>query len=201
MPQGAPPLLEDQLSLFDPGDDLGLPEGLRYEPDFLSEAEEAHWLGQVRGLDLAPMRYKSYLAKRRVISFGGRYDFDDNRLEPTADLPENFHPLRQKVADWLGRPPTDLVQVLVAEYSPGTPLGWHRDVPEFEDIAGVSLLSEATMRFRPYPPGAPARSDVLKLVLAPRSIYRLSGPSRWAWQHSVVPTRALRYSVTFRTAR
>ena len=39
----------------------------------------------------------------------------------------------------------------------------------------------------------------LKLQLQPRSIYLLRGPARWAWQHSVSPTRSLRYSITFRT--
>jgi hypothetical protein len=29
----------------------------------------------------------------------------------------------------------------------------------------------------------------------------MQGPARWGWQHSVAPTPALRYSVTFRTRR
>ena len=90
---------------------------------------------------------------------------------------------------------------LVAEYRPGTGLGWHRDVPDFEDVVGVSLLSEAVMRFRPYPPHSPKRSDILKLTVEPRSIYLLRGPARWDWQHSVAATQALRYSITFRTPR
>jgi alkylated DNA repair dioxygenase AlkB len=53
------------------------------------------------------------------------------------------------VANWLGVDREQLVQVLVAEYAPGTPLGWHRDVPDFEAIAGVSLGNEAVLRFRP----------------------------------------------------
>ena len=91
--------------------------------------------------------------------------------------------------------------MLVAEYRPGSPLGWHRDAPDFQDIVGVSLLGEAVMRFRPYPPDQPKKGEVLKLLLEPRSIYLLRGPSRWAWQHSVTATRSLRYSITFRTSR
>jgi alkylated DNA repair dioxygenase AlkB len=41
--------------------------------------------------------------------------------------------------------------VLVAEYRPSTLLGWHRDVPDFESIVGISLLGTATMKFRPNP--------------------------------------------------
>lgn len=90
---------------------------------------------------------------------------------------------------------------LVAEYQPGTPLGWHRDVPDFEDIVGISLLNDAVMRLRPYPPEPGKRADVMKLTLPPRSIYLLRGAARWHWQHSVAPTRQLRYSITLRTAR
>ena len=36
---------------------------------------------------------------------------------------------------------------------------------------------------------------------SPRSAYILRDAARWGWQHSVPPTKVLRYSVTFRTAR
>jgi hypothetical protein len=35
--------------------------------------------------------------------------------------------------------------------------------------------------------------------VAPRSIYLLRGAARWGWQHSVAPTKVLRYSITLRT--
>ena len=38
------------------------------------------------------------------------------------------------------------------------------------------------------------------IEVEPRSIYLLRGPARWQWQHSIAPTRALRYSITFRTS-
>jgi alkylated DNA repair dioxygenase AlkB len=31
--------------------------------------------------------------------------------------------------------------MLIAEYRPGNPLGWHRDVPDFESIVGISLMA------------------------------------------------------------
>jgi len=45
----------------------------------------------------------------------------------------------------------------------------------------------------------PKKADVLSLELAPRSAYVLRAEARWGWQHSVAPTPALRYSITFRT--
>jgi len=180
---------------------LALPPGMRYEAEFLSREEEQHWIGYAQSLPLAEMNYKGYLAKRRVVSFGGRYDYDANRLGEGPPIPGELDPLRARVAQWLGVAPEAFTQVLVAEYREGTPLGWHRDVPDFEDVVGVSLLSEAVMRFRPYPPQAPKKSDILKIAVQPRSIYLLRGPARWDWQHSVAPTAMLRYSITFRTPR
>jgi alkylated DNA repair dioxygenase AlkB len=176
-----------------------LPDGMRYETGFLSAREEADLLAVVAALPLAPMQYQGYTALRRVVSYGGKYDFSKQRLAAAEPIPGWLDPLRAKVAAWLGVPPSAFGQVLVAEYRPGTPLGWHRDVPDFEDVVGVSLLAEATMRLRPYPPREPKRAGVLKLTVAPRSIYLLRGPARWDWQHSVSPTKELRYSITLRT--
>jgi hypothetical protein len=53
------------------------------------------------------------------------------------------------------------------------------------------------MRFRPV--DAPDRRHVLTLDLAPRSMYVLRDAIRWRWQHSMLPTKALRYSITLRT--
>ncbi|MFC5496149.1 alpha-ketoglutarate-dependent dioxygenase AlkB [Caenimonas terrae] len=191
-----------QASLFEqpPPQAPALPPGMVYQPDFLSAGEERLLLALIEGWPLEAMRYKAYTARRRVLSFGGKYDFDANRLREGLPIPAQLQPLRAKVAGWLGLAPQEFTQVLVAQYSAGTPLGWHRDVPDFEDVVGVSLLGEAVLRFRPWPHQVGKRAEVLKLAVAPRSIYLLRGAARWAWQHSVAPTGALRYSVTFRTA-
>jgi alkylated DNA repair dioxygenase AlkB len=192
-----------QLALFEvPGPAPGpLPEGAVYQPDFLDPGEEQGLIELIGTLPLTHATYKAYTARRRVISFGGSFDYDANRLRPGEPLIEALHPLRARVAAWMGVAPEALAHVLVAEYAPGTPLGWHRDVPDFEDVAGVSLGADAVLRFRPWPPTAPKREDVLKLVVQQRSIYALRGPARWAWQHSVAPVAALRWSITFRTRR
>lgn len=175
--------------------------GLRYQSDFLSADEEAHLLTIVSTLPMHAARYKQYEARRRVASFGGSYDFDANKLLPGVRLDDRLLALRNRVADWMGADGEELVHVLVAEYSPGTPLGWHRDVPDFEAIAGVSLGTDAVLRFRPYPPNELAKRNVVHLEAAPRSIYLMAGPARWAWQHCVAPVKAPRWSITFRTRR
>lgn len=189
-----------QTDLFADDEVPSIP-GLRYEPEFLSHEEEAQLVALVRTLPLHPAKYKDYTARREVVSFGGSYDFDTNTLRPGMALDERLAPLRDRVADWLGVDRGQLVQVLVAGYAPGTPLGWHCDVPDFEAIAGISLGNEAVLRFRPYPPDAAARRQVLQLAVAARSIYRMEGAARWAWQHCVPPVKAQRWSITFRTPR
>ena len=179
-----------------------LPEGFTYRTEFITVEEEASLLAEIRALPLAEARYKEYTARRRTVSYGGQYDYVLNKLDSAPSLPECLLPLRDKVAEWVGIPPEEFVHALVSEYRPGTPLGWHRDVPDFEVIVGVSLGGRARMRLRPYRPGEKQRrEEVIALDLEPRSAYIIRGEARWGWQHSVSPTKELRYSITFRTAR
>jgi len=176
-----------------------LVRGFVYEPHFLSATEETALIDQVRRLPLQEAEYKQFRAKRRIQSYGARYDFSANRLMAAEPIAAFLHPLLGHVAEWTGCPAEDFTQALVAEYAPGTQLGWHRDVPEFELVVGVSLASPCRMRFRRYPPQA--REPSIAVALAPRSVYRLEGEARWQWQHRIPPTPGLRYSITFRTRR
>jgi alkylated DNA repair dioxygenase AlkB len=189
----------EQGELFDAA--ARLPEGLEYRPGFLSTAEEAGLLAQIARLPLHEALYKSYVARRRIASFGSQYDFDAGALGAAPDMPAFLAPLRDKAAAWLGLPAADLAHALLTEYRPGTALGWHRDVPDFELVTGISLGAACRMRFRPYPPDKAHRSEAFELDLEPRSAYVLRGAVRWGWQHSIPPTAGLRHSVTFRTLR
>lgn len=90
-----------------------LPQGMAFEEDFLDREDESALLAEIESLDLREAQYKAYTARRRIMSYGSQYDFDENR----------------------------------------------------------------------------------------RSAYILRGVVRWSWQHSIAPTPALRYSITFRTRR
>jgi alkylated DNA repair dioxygenase AlkB len=192
------PSQSTQSELFEPAREAR-PAGLVYQPDFITREEEQCLLQVIDGLALLDAQYKQFTARRRVASFGGQYDFSRNVLEEAPELPLSLHPLRAKVARWLQIDPEQFAHVLVAQYRPGTPLGWHRDVAQFEVVVGVSLAGWARMRFRPYPLHANKREGVFALELEPRSAYILRDDARWRWQHSVAPTKVLRYSITFRT--
>jgi len=186
-----------QANLFEPV----LPAGLIYRADFLERDEEQALLEQIRALPLREAQYRQYTARRRTVNYGFSYDFQHLEAKPAPPLPQFLTPLRARAAQWAGVASADFVQALVAEYTPRTPLSWHRDVPNFELIVGISLAGAARMRFRPYPWKPERRKEVFALELEPRSAYILRDEARWGWQHSVPPTKELRYSITFRTAR
>jgi alkylated DNA repair dioxygenase AlkB len=188
-----------QAELF--GKTSALPEGFRYEAGFLTADDERALIEAIGTLPLQEAQYREWTAKRRIASYGGRYDFSSHELLPAGPVPEWLHPLRARIADWVGIAAAQFNHALVAEYRAGTQLGWHRDVPDFEAVVGVSLLGAARMRLRPYPPREGQRRAALALDLEPRSVYAMTGPARWQWQHAISPTKALRYSITFRTMR
>ena len=165
------------------------------------EQREIDLVRTIAGLPFHEAQYRQYTAHRRTVSYGASYDFTSNRPLPAPPVPEWLWPLRERVAAWACIAAGDFGFALVTEYQPGTQLGWHRDVPSFETVVGVSLAGAARLRLRPWPPGPPPRRATLALDLAPRSAYVLRGESRWRWQHAISPAKALRYSITFRTAR
>lgn len=176
-----------------------MPEGLLYQLDFLSQEDEAGLLTEISALPLEEAKYKAFTAKRRTASFGSSYDFETNELGPAPGIPPFLFPLRAKVAALAKVEKARFEHALVTEYRPGTELGWHRDVGEFEIVVGVSLAGLCRMRFRRYPPEK--RAKIFTLDLEPRSVYVLRDEIRWRWQHSVSATKELRYSITFRTRR
>jgi alkylated DNA repair dioxygenase AlkB len=175
--------------------------GFEYHPDFVSARECAQLLDAIAAMPLVQAQYKQFTARRRVAHFGGRYDYSSNELLPSGPLPDMLIPLRERIAAAAGIEPQTFTHAMIAEYQPGVQLGWHRDVPDFELVAGVSLGSTARLQFRPYPPQELSRKHYFNALLDPGSLYLLRGPARWEWQHRVPPVPQLRYSITFRTLR
>ncbi len=186
-----------QTEIFPPA----WPHGLMYREDFISVDEEQGLLSEIRGLPLREAQYQQYTARRRTVNYGSSYDFTQLQSRPAPAIPEFLGWLRERAAQWVGVRSEDFVQALVAEYQPGTPLGWHRDVPDFGIIVGISLAGSARLRFRPYPWKPEKKAQVFAVELAARSAYILRDEARWGWQHHVPPTKVLRYSITFRTSR
>jgi len=180
-----------QLALLD-----ALPEGFAYRAVLISPEQEAELIARFRELAFRDFEFHGYFGKRRVVSFGWRYDFADGAMHEADDIPGFLLPLRDRAAAFAELPPAALPHALVTEYAPGAAIGWHRDRPVFGDVIGVSFGSACRFRFRRRLSGGWERAST---ILEPRSAYLLRGPARRDWEHSIPPAEALRYSVTFRS--
>jgi alkylated DNA repair dioxygenase AlkB len=185
--------LTAQLALFSANNDM--PEGLRYEDDFVSSELERELIGRVQALPLQPFQFGAYEGKRRVASFGFRYDYALRRLQEAEPIPAWLGPLIGAV-EVFGGPSIRIAQILCTEYDTSVGIGWHRDKPHFDRIFGLSLGSSCKFRFR-RPAGERWRRYTLDA--GPRSLYMMSGESRQVWEHSIPAVEAPRYSITFRT--
>jgi hypothetical protein len=183
--------------------EVELPSGFQYRSDFITAEEEARLVTEIARVEFSTFEMRGVIARRRVAFFGQSYDAGGAATPP---MPPFLLPLRQAIAGWAGVDPDAFAMALINEYRPGAPIGWHRDAPQYEMIAGVSLLSSARMKLRPYArpnPGTPGTRRVAthEIVLEPRSAYVMAGASRMAYEHHIPAVNALRYSITFRTLR
>lgn len=185
-----------QQDLFGAVDDL--PEGFRYQPGLITPREETELARQLGALPFQAFDFHGHLANRRVVGFGLRYDYDRREVVQAPAIPDFLLPLREKVAALARRPAEAFAQVLINEYRPGAGIGWHRDKPHFEDVAGVSLLAPCSFRLRRK---NGTKWDRRTIVVEPRSAYLMTGPSRTEWEHSISPVDLHRYSITLRTLR
>jgi alkylated DNA repair dioxygenase AlkB len=173
------------------------PQGFAYLPDFLSASEEAALLRRIEGLSFNEVRMHGVVAKRRVLHYGWRYGYESWQLTPAPPVPDWLLPVRERVAGLLDVAIDRLEEVLISQYPAGAGIGWHRDAPMFgPTVAGLSLVSPCRLRFQRK---LSDRRLLFEQTLEPRSAYILAGSSRSAWQHQIPQTKALRYSITFRT--
>lgn len=172
------------------------PQGFRYESGVISTEEQRALVEQLQTLPFKEFEFQGFLGKRRVVSFGWRYDFNNGGFQKTDSIPDFLLPLRDRAARFAGLDADALAHALVLEYPPGAAIGWHRDRPMFDDVIGVSFTSPCTFRFRRK---SGPKWERRSLTAEPGSMYLLRGPSRTEWEHSIPGVDALRYSVTFRS--
>jgi alkylated DNA repair dioxygenase AlkB len=188
------------LPLF--GDDR--PDGFRYRADFISADEERALAAAISGVEFADFEMHGVKARRRVAFFGMSYNG-----APALPIPRFLIPLRERLAVWARVHARDFSMALINEYTVGATIGWHRDAPQYDVIAGVSLLSPCRMKLRPYVRPTEARGRFRSgprrathdVALEPRSVYLIAGVARSGYEHSIPAATQLRYSITFRTMR
>jgi len=175
------------------------PRGLIYQPDFITPAEEQQVVSVLEAMEFHTITMHGQTARRTVRHFGLDYGYESWKLVPTDPLPSDLRWLQERAAALAGLDPEEFAQILVSRYPPGSTIGWHRDAPMFgAKVVGVSLAAACRLRFQR---GKVDARQVAEVTLEPRSAYVLSGAARFAWQLSIPPTKALRYSITFRTLK
>jgi alkylated DNA repair dioxygenase AlkB len=173
--------------------------GFLYAPEFITADEERLLLDHINALDFHEVVMHGVAARRTVVHFGYDYAYDQKAIMPTEDLPDWLMPFRDRCAALAEIEKERLEAVLIARYPPGATIGWHRDAPMFgSKVMGISLGAEGLMRYRRTKDGV---NEIFKIILEPRSAYVISGAARASWQHSLAPTKDMRYSITFRTVR
>ena len=147
---------------------------------------------------MQPFQFGAFEGKRRVASFGFRYDYALRKLQEADPIPGWLASIIPSVENFGELPEGSVRQILCTEYDVGVGIGWHRDKPHFDKIFGLSLGAACKFRFRR---AAGDKWQRFTLPAEPRSLYMMSGESRQAWEHSIPGVEQRRYSITFRTMR
>ena len=189
-------------------DGLEALQGLKYQPEFIDASEESTLLEHIRALPFREFEFHGYLGKRRIVSFGWRYEYTGRgELKKAEDIPDFLLGLRLRAASFAQIEAESLQQVLVTEYRSGAGIGWHRDKPVFDRVVGISLLEPCILRFRRRlvrevkDQKGRAVLQRVNLFAQRRSAYLLEGPVRTQWEHSILRVNGVRYSITFRSLR
>ena len=174
------------------------PQGLVLAPELIAREHERELLRRLEALRWEPIVIRGQAAHRTARHFGLGYDYESRIPRPGEPVPAWLEPSRRGAARLAGVRPDELVELLVQRYPPGATIGWHRDAPAFGIVVGISLLGHSRLRFQR---GRRERRRIWEIPLAPRSGYVLAGEARRFWEHSIPPTKELRYSITLRTLR
>src|ERR1700754_1539367 len=122
----------------------------------------------ISALPLTPFQFGAFEGKRRVASFGWRYDYSHRELEQAEDVPGWVVPFIARVEQFAGLPSSSVRQILCTEYETGVGIGWHRDKPQFGEVFGLSLAAPCKFRFRRKKASSWQR---FTLDAKPRSLY------------------------------
>ena len=174
------------------------PDGISLRPEVVTPGQESALLERFETLRWDPIVIRGQAARRTARHFGLGYDYESRAPQAGEAIPAWIEPARRAAAQLADVDVEELVEVLVQRYPPGSTIGWHRDAPAFGIVVGISLLGRCRLRFQR---GKRERRRVWEVELEPRSGYVLDGQARWSWEHSIPPTKELRYSITFRTLR
>lgn len=175
-----------------------VPQGLIYQADFLSQAEEERLMAFVKSLEYEPVTMHGNTAIRTVRHFGMRYDYGSRTLGPGEPIPPELTALMRKVEVFAGLQEGEIIEALINHYPFGAAIGWHHDAPVYKTIIGISLGTPCIMQFQK---GTGDERRIYQRIMNPRSAYSMRDDVRDNWQHHIPATKGERYSITLRSLR
>src|SRR5688572_15243274 len=95
-----------------------LPEGFKYQPELLSQADEQSLLQAMEQLPFREFEFHGFVGKRRTVSYGWHYDFSSEALRAADEIPAFLLPARSAAAVFAGLTAEQLPHALVTEYGP-----------------------------------------------------------------------------------
>jgi DNA oxidative demethylase len=173
----------------------GQPDGLDYVQDFLSDTEHDALLDELYCLPYTHDKFMHQTMKRGWAQFGHAYVSTGRKLVDAPPIPPFLQAVIEKAAPYYPQG-IEFAQCIVTWYPQGAGIGWHTDAPRFGDyILAVSLASPARLQFRPNK----SKAASFEVTATPGSLYVMHGIARWQYQHRIIPVKAERYSLTFRS--
>jgi len=165
-------------------------KGLNYIPEYITQVQERELINKI---DQEPWMND---LKRRVQHYGYKYDYKARRIDHTmriGDLPPWGLEIGQRLCkDGYFNDVPD--QLIINEYKAGQGISRHVDCePCFEDtIISLSLGDAVVMQLI----NTINSTEVVKILLEPRSIIILKSDARYMWQHEIKPRKSHIYNGT-----
>eukprot|EP01084_Bolivina_argentea_P069413 126300_1 len=191
--------------------------GLIYIPNFITEKEEMEIKQQlINKSDI--WKYSKIQMKRRSLQFGWHLDYEKMELykareKELVNIPSEWIWICSRIQKWMevkfNQKCKEFNQLILNEYAPNQGIRDHTDRTHCFGpvICGLSLFNTCVLEFRDK-----RNKNVVKPVLLyPRSVFIMTGESRYQWTHGIVDNkehkfcghrvrRGIRYSMTFRHA-
>jgi alkylated DNA repair dioxygenase AlkB len=175
--------------------------GFKYFPDVITDEEHSEILKKLTQEKWDNI--KDSESSRKVIQYGYKYDYkirNVSKNEKVEDIPDFLNCLTSKITF------ERFNQCIINKYLPGQGINAHIDSTTFGPIiVCFTINSGCEIEFEHQ-----RTRNKIKVYVEPKSVYVLTGPSRYDWTHKMCPRmndilsgkkipRGERISITFRT--
>lgn len=170
------------------------PDGLSYHHDIISDDLYSSLLEYLESVSSEFFPVGSGKNSRLVLHRGHTYNYKKKGVDGSAP---SFEPILHELVALSGL--EGFNQCIINRYLPGQGINPHTDSSDYGDtIICFTIGGSAEMEFT-------LDDHCYKLLVEPRSMYVMSGDSRYAWKHGMRSRksdsgtpRSTRYSFTFR---